>query len=124
MEYLLPFFSGIKHKTAAVCMLVFLVAFFAFLILPTRLFFSGPIPDKELHAVLFCFIPFLVWLSFNSKLYWQFAMVLSLATVSEWLQFYIPYRDASLEDFMANLTGMFVAYTLILLSNLWRKWRA
>jgi len=120
----LSFFPGIKHKTAAFCMFIFLIVFVAILALPTKLFFSEAVPDKQLHAVLFFVIPVIVWLSFESRFYWQFFMVLALAMLSEWLQFYIPYRDASLEDFFANLIGMFSAYSLILLANMWRKWRA
>ena len=120
----MPSIPGIKHKAAAFGVLLFFIAFFAILVLPTGLFFSEAIPDKELHALLFCFIPLLVWFSFNIRIHWQLLLVLSLASVSEWLQLYIPYRDASLEDFIANLIGMSVAYTLLLVGHLLQKWRS
>ena len=113
----------IRYKSAARLLLLFLIGLFAILVIPTKLFTTGSIPDKEIHTLIFFCLSVILWLGLRLPLMAQWAVLLILAVLTEWLQNFIPYRDASIDDLLANLLGIALGYGVIFIGVLIKKWR-
>jgi VanZ family protein len=70
--------------------------------------------DKIIHAALYFIMGVLAYVSFNTlgKRSVMFVFILILGAVLELFQMYIPGRDISLHDAMANTSGLALSFLL------------
>ncbi|MEM8797819.1 MAG: VanZ family protein [Pseudomonadota bacterium] len=69
--------------------------------------------DKLVHIVFFTGFMFLTVASMRGMFVLPAFAVLALAIAAEGLQSYVPHRDASLGDLVANLAGVLIGFALL-----------
>jgi VanZ family protein len=75
---------------------------------------GGGYLDKIIHASLYCVMGVLAYIAFNTlgKRIVMFLFMLLLGISLELFQTYIPGRDASVYDALANTTGLALSFFL------------
>jgi VanZ family protein len=83
-------------------------------LVPTPVASSGMYSDKIAHLLAYGVMGVLAFLSAKSKMgrIYLFALIFSLGLVLEIFQNYIPGRDMSLLDILANTAGSALGYLL------------
>lgn len=104
-------------KTAAACLaIIFLLALFVGGAQPQAAGLIVEPWDKLAHAATFGVLTLLFMHGFALPLRWAAAAALLTGMLDEWHQYYLPGRTASVEDWLADLTGV-----LLVVAALW--WR-
>lgn len=77
---------------------------------------AGDIPDKAMHYCVYLFTAFIAFTAYNKTdlqaLFISNTGVFLYSLIIEVLQFFLPYRDFSVMDMMANAAGI-ITFTLI-----------
>jgi len=80
--------------------------------------------DKVVHASEFAIFFVLAWLATGRRVTWALALSAAFAVSDEIHQAFVPTRDASVLDLLADGAGMATAYGLLRAGTpLWRRFR-
>jgi len=83
-----------------------------------------PHADKVVHVVEFAVFFVLAWLASGRRVKWSLALSVAFAVSDEIHQAFVPTRDASALDLLADGAGMAIAYGLLQAGTpLWRRFR-
>lgn len=102
------------EKTLRIGFVIYLLVVILLLVLPLNRsgveltdYFLGVRSDHYLHAIVF--LPFMVFnrLIFRETTFWiPFFLGIFFCSLCESLHYFLPYREFSLGDFVANLSGL------------------
>ncbi|WP_115717470.1 VanZ family protein [Gallaecimonas mangrovi] len=83
--------------------------------------YPQPGGDKTVHATTFFVLSLLSFGAWRRSYWQQWLGLAAYGGLIELVQWYIPYRDANIFDWCADLVGMAIAYTLIFAAKRWAK---
>jgi VanZ family protein len=115
------------HRTLAIGVFILALVVVAVLMLtPAAALPKTDIWDKLEHAAAFAGLTVLGFLAFpERKCAWWLALgLVAFGSVCETLQMFVPGRDASLEDAIANLTGVLIVSGSWRLAHRAMDWRS
>ncbi len=115
------------HRTLAIGVFILALVVVAVLLLtPAAALPKTDIWDKLEHAAAFAGLTALGFLAFpERKCAWWLALgLVAFGSVCETLQMFVPGRDASLEDAIANLTGVLIVSGSWRLAHRAMDWRS
>ncbi len=82
--------------------------------MPPEAVHADRINDKAAHAVTFLLLAFLSHRAFPvAAIPWKAASLFAYGLLIECIQYYIPYRDFSLLDQLANTVGILLFFLLV-----------
>ena len=122
--------KGKRHQLVRIVLLAYLLAVVLMYVLPVNTKgelnaqqFAGLRLDYVLHAVLFLPLPFLL-IDYRAKagnFVLLFAGAIVLAAATEYIHALIPYRSFNPNDLLANVSGVVIGGTLLLLFRLVKR---
>lgn len=115
------------HRTLAIGVFVLALVVVAVLLLtPAAALPKTDIWDKLEHAAAFAGLTVLGFLAFpERKCAWWLALgLVAFGSVCETLQMFVPGRDASIEDAIANITGVLIVSGSWRLAHRAMDWRS
>jgi len=88
-----------------------------------------PVNDKVIHVALYgVFGGTLVWGRIRSRVGWPHSLIVALGALygvtDEWHQSFVPGRSVSLLDWIADVTGILLGYSVLLAMISYRAVRA
>jgi len=118
--------SLISCSRIALLLVVWFVSFLA--VIPVDVSSGIGLSDKILHAMAFAVLMLLIDFSWpqTGLTVTKFAAVVAYGVLIEAVQYFIPYRDASIVDILADVAGMAVYPMLVpvlqIIPMLKRRW--
>lgn len=87
----------------------------------TKSSYPQPGGDKTMHATAFFVLSLLTYGAWRRYLIPQWLGLAAYGALIELVQWYLPYRDASLYDWCADMVGVAIAYSLVLVVRKWPR---
>ena len=78
--------------------------------------------DKNTHVLMFTLLTLITRICFNIGWGRLLSLLVAIAAISEWIQIWVPYRNCNIQDFQANLVGIALGTSMILLFTVTLKY--
>ena len=87
----------------------------------TKAHYPQPGGDKSMHILAFFVLSLLTYGAVRRPLWPQWLALASYGAAIELVQEWLPYRESSIYDWLADVVGISMAYILLWLVQQWRR---